>query len=513
MNSHSARKKVMEKRGSGILLHISSLPSRFGIGDLGPGAFKFVDFLSQAKQTVWQILPLSPTDAINNHSPYSSISAFAANNLFISPELLVKDGFLSEDDIRGAELSSERVDYNQVSSRKGYIFDKAFDNFRNSKEKSGYKKFCAKNSDWLEDFALFVALKEYYNGRVWSDWPVDLRDRDKDCLKQVRSELAEKIEKEKFLQYTFFKQWMALKDYCNKRDIAIIGDIPIYVNYDSSDVWQGPQNFKLDKNRKPEFVAGVPPDYFCKTGQRWGNPVFRWSQMKSDKFSWWLKRVKHNLALFDLLRIDHFRGFVAYWEIPASAESAVKGKWVKAPAEDFFKVLLKNFPGSSFIAEDLGLITEDVKKIIKEFGFSGMKVLMFAFGEENPAHPYLPHNYIENCVVYTGTHDNNTTRGWFESEADAQSKKRLFRYMGFESEPSRINWDFIRLAMMSVAKFSITPMQDILGLNGAARMNLPSTSSGNWGWRLFADQLTPDIANRTSEMTRMYARSPNPDDK
>jgi len=490
------------------LLHISSLPSRFGIGDLGPGALKFADFLSQAKQTIWQILPLNPTDAINNHSPYSSISAYAANSLFISPELLADDGFLSQEDLRSAELSSERVDYAAVSSRKAGLFAKAFDNFKNSKEKNEYKKFCGQNSDWLEDFGLFVALKEYYKGQVWSDWPVDLRDRDKDCLKAVRLELAEKIEKEKFLQYIFFKQWKALKDYCNKRGVAIIGDIPIYVNYDSADAWQGPQNFKLDKDKRLEFVAGVPPDYFCKTGQRWGNPVFCWSQIKKDKFSWWLKRVKHNLALFDLLRIDHFRGFVAYWEIPAAHESAVKGKWVKAPAEDFFKALLKNFSKESFIAEDLGVITADVKKIIKEFGFSGMKILMFAFGEENPLHPYLPHNYIENCVVYTGTHDNNTARGWFESEADAQSKERLLRYMGFEPDASRINWDFIRLAMMSVAKFAITPMQDILGLNGAARMNLPSTSSGNWGWRLFEDQLTPDLANKISEMTRMYARSP-----
>lgn len=498
----------MEKRRSGVLLHISSLPSRFGIGDLGPAAYRFVDFLSETKQSIWQILPVNPTDAINSHSPYSSISAFAANSLFISPEILKTEGLLQDEDLKSApNFSPGRVDYELVSDYKQKIFAKAFAAFKDLKSESRYMQFCSLNSYWLEDFSLFVALKERYKGEVWSNWPLDLRDRDKDCLKRVTKELAQRINKEKFFQYEFFKQWKALKEYSNQKGVEIFGDIPIYVNYDSVDTWAKPEIFNLDENKKLALVAGVPPDYFSKTGQRWGNPVFRWDRLKDENYSWWLKRIDHNLKLFDIIRIDHFRGFIAYWQIPASEETAVKGKWVKAPAEDFFQTLLKRFPTSQIVAEDLGIITPEVKRIIKKFGFPGMKILMFAFGEDKPEHPYLPNNFIENCVVYTGTHDNNTIRGWFENEADNTSKKRLFLYIGKECAADELNWEFIKLAFKSIAKIAIIPMQDILGLAANARMNLPSTLGGNWSWRFLEPALTPEIKQRLKGLTQECARA------
>ncbi|MEW6009548.1 MAG: 4-alpha-glucanotransferase [Candidatus Omnitrophota bacterium] len=501
-------RKNDSKRASGILLHITSLPSAYGIGDLGPGAYQFVDFLESTKQSVWQVLPLNPTDGINGHSPYSSISAFGANTLLISPQVLIEEGLLTEEDTKPLpNFPKDRVDYEAAIAYKEEIFNKSYSYFkRKTDKKSQYEEFCLKNSFWLDDFALYVSLKNYYKGIAWSDWPREVRDRDKIYLEQIRHELIERINKEKFLQFIFFKQWLTLKLYCQEKGIQIIGDVPIYVNYDSVDVWTHPELFKLDKEKKPQFVAGVPPDYFSKTGQRWGNPVYRWDILKRSGFVWWIKRLEHNLKLFDLVRIDHFRGFVAYWEIPASCETAVSGKWVKAPAKDFFKSLLKHFSRLPLIAEDLGIITMDVRQIMKEFGLGGMKVLMFAFGEDKPLHPYLPHNYIENCFVYTGTHDNNTARGWFENEARADEKKRFLNYIGHEISAENINWEFIRLAFMSVANTAIVPMQDILGLSRETRMNTPSTVKGNWLWRLSDGNIPQDISAKLLGMTEVYAR-------
>lgn len=497
----------MKKRGSGILLHITSLPSPYGIGDMGPWAYKFADFLFQTKQRFWQILPLNPTDPIYGNSPYHSISAFSNNLLLISPELMVHDGFLSEKDLEPLpSFPLSRVDYCEVITYKERLFHIAYERFK-AKEKNECEQFYAENSHWLEDFALFIALKAHFKGQIWSDWPQETRDRQPEALQVLSKQLHERIEREKFLQYVFLKQWMSLKEYCNKKDIQIFGDMPIYVDYDSVDVWTAPEMFKLNEIKQPSFVAGVPPDYFSETGQLWGNPVYRWDVLREKKYAWWMRRIKHNLRLFNLVRIDHFRGLVACWEIPASEKTAINGKWVEAPAEDFFKVLHEQFSDSPIIAEDLGIITPDVREVMDRFGFPGMRVLLFAFGDDLATNPYLPHNHVKNCVLYTGTHDNNTTRGWFENEATPEIKEKLFRYLGREVSAHDIHWELIRLAMMSVANMVIFPLQDILGLGEEARMNRPSTAEGNWEWRFLPDQLTPTLAQRLLEMTEIYRRA------
>jgi 4-alpha-glucanotransferase len=333
-----------------------------------------------------------------------------------------------------------------------------------------------------------------------------LRDRQESAIKEWTENLSGHILREKFLQYIFFNQWYSLKNYCDSINIKILGDIPIYVNYDSSDVWAHPDIFSLDRDKRPVFVSGVPPDYFSATGQLWGHPVYNWDILKKSGYEWWIKRIEHNLKLFHLFRLDHFRGFVGYWEVPAGEKTAINGKWVKAPAEDFFKTLLKVFPHISIIAEDLGVITPDVKEIMKKFGFPGMKVLLFAFSEDLPTNPYALHNHINNCVVYTGTHDNNTIKGWFKRELDHEGKKRLSEYLGREVSDKTVHWEIIRLAMMSVADMAIIPMQDVLGLGESDRMNLPASTSGNWEWRLAPDQISPSLIKKLSEITRIHGR-------
>jgi 4-alpha-glucanotransferase len=494
------------RRGSGILLHITSLPSSYGIGDLGPGAYKFADFLAQSGQRFWQILPLNPIDPVYGNSPYHSISAFANNLLLISPDLLLQEGLLSEAELKPvSDFHQRRVDYNHVIAYKKNIFRSAYERFK-AGEHTEYRHFNAENTYWLEDFALFIALKEYFNKQAWSDWAQEIRDRQPDALQAMREQLRERIEMEKFLQYVFFKQWFLLKAYCNQRDIQIFGDMPIYVDYDSVDVWKDPALFKLSKDKRPSFVAGVPPDYFSKTGQRWGNPVYQWDALKESSYAWWMQRIRHNLQCFDLMRIDHFRGLVAYWEIAADEKTAINGKWVKAPAEDFFTVLLENFPDAPIIAEDLGIITPDVKEVMNRFGFPGMKVLLFAFGDDLATNPYIPHNHIKNCVLYTGTHDNNTVRGWFEHEAPSEMKHKLMRYLGHKVSVEDVHWEFIGCAMMSVADMVIFPMQDILGLGEEDRMNRPSTVEGNWEWRLLPEEVTPSLSHKLMDMTGLYGR-------
>jgi 4-alpha-glucanotransferase len=497
----------MKRRGSGILLHITSLPSTYGIGDLGPAAYRFADFLYEAKQGFWQILPINPISLAYGSSPYSNPSAFAGNPLLISPESLAQEGFLSTSDIEEPPSpSTDKVDYYAVTSHKNMLLNKAFKRFKENGKSNEFENFCADSSYWLEDYSLFAALKKRHERAVWVDWPVDIRDRKKEKMDGLKDELRDLIEKEKFLQFLFYKQWSSLKSYCNKKNIRIIGDIPIYVNYDSADVWANPEIFKLDKKKRPTFVAGVPPDYFSKTGQLWGNPVYRWRVLRKEGYSWWIKRMEHNLRLFDMIRLDHFRGFVGYWEVPAKEKTAINGRWGKAPAKDFFRELKNRFPHLPVIAEDLGIITPDVVKIMKDFGFPGMSLLLFAFGDDFPESAYLPHNTIQNSVVYTGTHDNNTAQGWWRSEASPESRKRFIKYIGKEVSEESIHWEFIRLAMMSPANTCIIPMQDVLGLGEEAKMNRPAKTDGNWQWRLKPGQITPSLADKLKEITETYGR-------
>jgi len=490
------------KRGSGILLHITSLPSKCAIGDLGPAAYEFADFLERTNQKYWQVLPLNPTNMINCNSPYSSVSAFAVNTLLISPQILVDEGLLDKDDLNSLlNLSSKRVDYESVYEIKDKLFRKAYVKFKSLGDQPAYNKFCQEHDSWLNDYARFIVFKEKFDKKSWSEWPKEIRDRNAAALSELEAECKDDLDREKFFQYLFYRQWFELKKYCNQKGIALIGDIPIYVTYDSVDVWTNSDIFKLDSEKSPEFLAGVPPDYFSETGQLWGNPVYDWEVLKRSDYEWWVKRIEHNLHLFDIARIDHFRGFIDFWQVPRGEDTAINGSWEKAPAIDFFDTLLKRFTDLPIIAEDLGIITDDVKNTIKHFNFPGMKILLFAFYEDLKKHPYLPHNYIKNCVAYTGTHDNNTVRGWFENELTAKDKKKLSEYLKIDTDINvqSLHWDLIELLMNSVADMVILPMQDILGLGQSERMNLPGTAQGNWGWRLAAQQIDENSEKKLIE--------------
>ncbi|RMF85142.1 MAG: 4-alpha-glucanotransferase [Nitrospinota bacterium] len=498
----------MKRRGSGILLHITSLPSPHGIGDFGPWAYRFADFLAAAQQSFWQVLPLHPTSPAYGNSPYSSDSAFAGNPLFISLEKLQQEGWLE-----GVTVSppppfpAGRVDYQAVTAYKEQVLGLVYAAYRrNRRQEADFTRFCREQAFWLEDYALFRVLKAHFQGTVWSQWPPAIREREEEALQRFRQRFDEQIEQEKFFQYLFFTQWSALKDYCHRKGIQLIGDIPIYVNYDSADVWSHPELFKLDEHKQPRYVAGVPPDYFSASGQLWGNPVYDWEELKRTRYAWWVERIRHNLQLFDLVRLDHFRGFVAYWEVPAGESTAIRGQWIPVPSIDFFSTLFTRFPCLPLIAEDLGLITPEVREVMQRFHFPGMKVLLFAFGPDLPTNPYIPHNHIPHCVVYTGTHDNNTVQGWWQEEASPEDRARLSAYLGREVPASQVHWELVRLAMMSVASLVIFPLQDILGLGAEARMNRPATSTGNWEWRVRAEQLTPEISERLARMTRLYGR-------
>ena len=500
---------MMLQRGSGILLHISSLPSRFGIGDLGPEAFAFVDFLSEAKQKYWQILPLNPTEMVYGNSPYSSPSAFAGNPLFLDPEALVTAGWLNAQDLASTPtFPSGSTDFAKVSSWKGDILQKAFIRFREAPtgRKKDYERFYKQNAFWLDDYAMFMVIKESFKGRIWNTWPEDFCLHRKKALEKARAEYSEKIEKIMFVQWLFSQQWTILREYARKKGVKLIGDIPIYVNFDSVDVWAHPENYKLDASGNPIFVAGVPPDYFSETGQRWGNPVYDWEHLKKDRFGWWVSRVEHTLNFFDYIRIDHFRGLIGYWEIPAEEETAVNGKWVQGPGDDLFRRLQKRFPDIPIIAEDLGVITEDVTEAMERFGFPGMKVLLFAFGGDLEKHPYIPENYEPRCVVYTGTHDNNTVKGWYENDATDEEKQNLSGYLKKDIDLNALPGDMINMAMRSVAQVALIPLQDVLGLGGEARMNTPATVTGNWEWRFSKDLLKEELAQRLSRITEATGR-------
>lgn len=497
----------MNRRSSGILFHLTSLPGPFGIGDMGPWAYRFVDFLAESRQTYWQILPLTPTDKNHGHSPYHSPSAFAGNPLLISPERLVKDGLLDETDLSPVpECPPGRVDFAAVGTYKEKLLRRAYDRFRSRGEGDDFNRFCRRHAGWLDGFTLFEALKSHYDGERWDIWPAEMRDRESGALSALRDELGERLQELKFRQYLFFRQWVDLRRYCRQKHIQIIGDLPIYMPYDSADVWMYPELFKLGEDKRPSVVSGVPPDYFSATGQLWGHPVYRWDALKKSNYAWWFQRLGHQLDLFDVVRIDHFRGLVAYWEVPASEKTAINGKWVSVPVDDFFSQLMKQYACLPIIAEDLGTITPDVREIMCRYQLPGMRVMLFAFGDDFPNGAFVPHNHVKHCFIYSGTHDNNTARGWFENEAAAEEKKRLARYLGRQVSATDISWTMIRLAMMSVANTAIIPMQDLLGLGAEARMNDPSKTDGNWYWRLDKDPITEEMIDRLREITETYGR-------
>ncbi len=644
--------EILNKRASGVLLHITSLPSEFGIGDLGNAAFGFSDFLKKAGQQYWQILPLGPTGASKNFSPYACYSAFAGNPLLVSPALLYEEGIIKKENLvelgmyaavmreceqSGTEFSGYssfqragghktednlqarhsslkeiyaanegkgykdadtavlgnectdftgsdctlaeygRVAYKSASAAKNKIFNCAYNNFRknSSKLRNEFDSFCSENNTkWLEDFACFVAFKKYFkrcfNMANWGMWPRPIKDRCAEDIKELRKIVCREVELQKFMQFIFFRQWKNLKRHANSNGVKIFGDIPMYIDYESSDVWSHPSIFKLDSEKMPAFTAGVPPDYYSKTGQLWRNPVYDWEELKKTGFSWWVDRMKFNFDMFDLVRLDHFRGFTAYWEVPASEKTAINGRWVDAYPYDFFNLLKKVFGHLPIIAENLGTITPDVDAVMEKFGFPGIRVLQFAFGRDFPDSSYLPHNYVKNTVACTGTHDNNTFRGWLDSEARAFEIKNLLKYLsqdnfgpkkyagadgpdnigaaeltadlsdtvgcrgalatagfkdtaktapaaefndvllnnmsGMPGETRGIINKIIILLMASAASLIILPMQDILGLGKKARMNRPSTSRGNWKWQMSRNMISDMAAETIFLLTRKYKR-------
>lgn len=498
---------MFKRRAGGILLPISSIPTGYGIGDIGPTAHKFVDFLSRAGQSYWQTLPLNYTTGGTGYSPYNCFSAFAGNSLLISPDLMYREGLLRKDELQARpDFPPGRVDYQRVSSWKAKLFDKAFARSGGLSALDGYGWFTEQNAFWLQDFATFVAIKRHLGGQPWNKWPAGIRDRRDRVLATIRNEMREEIERELFLQYLWFKQYSSLRKTCEENAVTIIGDLPIYVAHDSADVWAHPEIFRLDQSRKPKYIAGVPPDYFSRTGQLWGNPIYDWEHLDRTGYHWWMQRIGHNLKLFDLVRIDHFRGLVAYWQVPAGEKTAVRGKWVQAPTEAFFSALFRRFPSASIFAEDLGYITADVREAISQYGLAGMRVLQFGFDGDTTRNPHCPHNHVENCLVYTGTHDNNTARGWFETEATTEQRKRLCDYLGHRVAAKAAPRELIRLAMASVAKVAIIPMPDLLGLGAEARMNHPAKNKGNWLWQMQKGQATAALAKDLRRMAETYGR-------
>jgi len=512
------KESFLKKRACGLLLHISSLPSVYGTGDFGKQAYRFADFLKKAGQSFWQVLPLNPTTALKANSPYACPSAFAGNTLFISPELLHEDGLLKKEQMPCADSKygkgnvfryTGRTDYAGAAKIKKIIMGNAYNNFlsiKNKDIKEQYGHFCIiNNNTWLDDYASFKAFREYFlkkiSARSWTQWPQDIKSRNrKECM-LLKKELENEIEKEKFSQFIFNRQWAALKNYANIKGVQIIGDMPIYVDFESSDVWSNPHIFKLDSNFAPLYVSGVPPDYFSKNGQLWNNPVYDWETLEKDGFKWWINRISCNLLLFDITRIDHFRGFAAYWQVPAGKKTAKEGSWAPGRPESFFNTVIDKLGRLPVIAENLGVITADVEALMEKYGFPGIKVLQFAFGRDYPESVHLPHNYDVNSVVYTGTHDNNTLSGWYKKDAKRIEKKNLSKYAGKKINLSNICNEVIKLAVSSRAALSIIPLQDILELDWRARMNYPSTVKNNWLWQA-TDKNMEDLVQKHA--ARLY---------
>jgi len=503
-------------RSSGILLHVSSLPAAHGIGDLGRSAHEFVDFLAQSGQKIWQVLPLSPTGY--GDSPYQCFSAFAGNPLFIDLFELRDRGLLSPQDLAAAPgLSQDQVEYDRVNRFKQELLHKAATAFLADSaqpERAAFQFFCLSNRDWLDDYSLFMACKRVHKDVAWVHWEAGIRDRDPAVLQDWRSRLSSETEFHKFVQFEFFRQWEKVRAHCLRCGIRVMGDIPIYVAHDSADVWAHPDLFRLDPYGRPIAVAGVPPDYFSATSQLWGNPLYRWDVSAKTGHHWWIERVRASLKLFDFMRLDHFRGFEAFWEVPASASTADAGRWAQGPGAEFFQTLLSVLHELPFVAENLGVITPEVEGLRHQFGFPGMSLLQFAFGNDPQGPSFRPHNYSRELVAYTGGHDNDTTVGWWTSSGVGEStrtpedirKEHDFTraYLGFENEP--VNWVFIRAVLASIADVAIIPLQDVLGFGSEARMNLPGTITGNWRWRYRPDALTKEISEQLLQLTQLYDR-------
>jgi 4-alpha-glucanotransferase len=498
------------------LLHVTSLPGPHGNGDLGPAAKEFIDDLVQSGQAIWQVLPLGPPGY--GDSPYQAYSAFAGNPLLVDLTELASLGWLTAAEfVEAPAIDPGRADFDRAAPRRLAILRRAFEKFSAGSTKSeiaDLSRFRTENQHWLPDYALYMALKDEFGGVQWTLWPQAAAQREAAALADWKKELAPAIEFYIFSQWCFFRQWRALKSYANQRGVRIVGDIPIFVAHDSADVWANRSLFKLNADGEPRVIAGVPPDYFSATGQLWGNPIYDWQQAAADGYQWWLSRLEQAFSLFDLVRLDHFRGFVAHWEVPAGNKTAAGGRWVNGPGADFFDAAVRRFGSLPLIAEDLGVITPDVESLRDRFALPGMRILQFAFGDDPKARDYRPHNFVPNCAVYTGTHDNDTTVGWFNSvagqattrTAEQISRERDYTLRYLHSRGNEIHWDLIRLAMASVARLAVFPMQDVLGLGSEARMNLPSTSEGNWRWRLLPGQLTPEHAARLKSLAETYER-------
>jgi 4-alpha-glucanotransferase len=523
---------MLQQRSSGLLLHITSLPSAHGIGDLGPEAYRFADFLEAAGQTYWQILPLTPVDPGSGFSPYSSPSAFAGNILLISLEKLAEIGLLNQEDldvfnekpvhdVTITETSTLAVDaiaagpitlapstLHAAWIKKRPLLHQAAETFlrqATTPERSDYDRFCDWQTPWLEDYAFFTALQDATGEPFWLRWPEELLRRDPDALTRWREQLHHEIEVIKVLQYFFLRQWNELTAYCFGKKIHLIGDIPIYVQLNSADVWSNPTLFKLDANFQPLFVAGAPPDYFSEYGQRWGNPIYDWTEHERTGFVWWMRRIRHQMSLYSLTRLDHFLGFAVYWEIPASEPTARIGEWVKAPIEAFMHTLFRQFVQLPIIAEDLGAKAAEIQPYLRHYGIPGMRVIQFGFGHDMPTSTYAPHNHAENFVVYSGTHDNNTTLGWFH-ESDEIHRQRMNDYLGCEITEENVVDQICRLTMQSVARLAILPVQDVLNLNENNRMNTPGQGGRSWQWRLESGQLTVEVAEKLLKLTQMTGR-------
>lgn len=495
-------RKSWVTRAAGVLLPVSSLPSKYGVGTFGQAARDWVDFLARAKQRYWQVLPLGPTSF--GDSPYQSYSAFAGNPLFIDLQELCQEGLLKKGRCKRTFWGEDPsyVDYDTVRAGRDRLLRRAFENFTDTKSLERFRK---RNKAWVEEYALYMAIKEQMDGRPWTEWEKGLRLRDPQVLENWKKRCRKDVEYHVFTQYLFFRQWEALKKYANGKGVKIIGDAPIYVAMDSADVWANPGLFQLDEDNVPTEVSGCPPDAFSEDGQLWGNPLYRWDVMAKDGYSWWMERIKANLSMYDVLRIDHFRGLESYYAIPYGEETAKNGRWRKGPGMDFIRKINQTVEGAAIIAEDLGMLTPAVHRLLKGSGYPGMKVLQFAFSA-NEESSYLPHNLPNHCVVYTGTHDNDTTRGWFES-ASPEDLQLALDYLGIP-DAKEGNWAFIRAALGSVADLAIVPFQDYLNLGSEARINTPSTVGGlNWRWRCSKDSATKKLAKKMARLTTIYGRA------
>jgi 4-alpha-glucanotransferase len=495
-----------QERLSGILLHVTSLPSYGGVGDFGPAAYAFADFLASARQRLWQVLPLSPTGY--GSSPYSALSAFAGNPVLISVERLVEEGWIEQDRIAGLSGHNGPADFDAAMRRKLPLIEEAAANFLDrapEDKRRRFQEFCQHNASWLLDYAMFTVLRRAYDYSSWNEWPSEHARREQNAMALVIKERRRELDIEQAIQFFFNEQWCGLRSYCAERKIRILGDVAIFVNYDSADVWTNPELFELDEELRPIRVSGVPPDYFSATGQRWGNPLYKWGLLKERGFDWWVARVRRSLTLYDVIRLDHFRGFEAFWSIPAEDETAVGGQWVKCPGRDLFQRLKEVFGELPFVAEDLGLITPEVDELREHFGMPGMRILQFGFSDRG-AHLYLPHRYVPNTVAYTGTHDNNTTLGWWRDDISEEERANAQTYLQTIEHDGEIVWAMIRAAAGSVANVCIFPMQDVLHIGSEGRMNTPSAGAGNWTWRYGSEALHPDFAIKLAALMEMTDR-------